>query len=111
MLFQEDGCDFSLSFHLVNDKGNHGEVKPSGRRVEVKGQFNSVFKGDMELELVEVDCNGVSFLTFRHFFTPGIWLKRLEILSEPEVIKKCYGTYRTYHHKPYHMLKIASISK
>jgi hypothetical protein len=24
----------------------------------------------MELELVEVNCNGVSFRTFRHFFTP-----------------------------------------
>ena len=68
MSFQGDGCDFPLSFHLVNDKGNHGEVKPSGRRVEVKGQFNSVFESNMELELIEVDGDGVRFGIFRHFF-------------------------------------------
>jgi hypothetical protein len=70
MSFQRDGCDFPLSFHLVNDKGNHGEVKPSGRRVEVKGQFNSIFEFNMKLELIEVDCDGVRFAIFRHFPIP-----------------------------------------
>jgi hypothetical protein len=68
MSFQGDGCDFSLSFHLVNDKGNHGEVKPSGRRIEMKGQFNSILEGNMKLELIEVDCEGASFGAFRHLF-------------------------------------------
>ena len=85
--FQGDGCDFPLSFHLVNDKGNQGEVKPSGRRVEVKGQFNSVFEFNMEFELIEVNGDGVRFGISRHFFTPGISLKRQEILSGPEVTK------------------------
>ena len=76
MSFQGNGCDFPQSFHLINNKGDYGEVEPSGGRVEMKGQFNSVFEGDMELELVEVNCNGVSFSTFRHFFTLGISLKR-----------------------------------
>jgi len=68
--FQGDGCDFPLSFHLVNDKGYHGEVKAPGGRVEVKGQFNSIFESNMELELIEVDCDGVKFRTFRHFLIP-----------------------------------------
>jgi hypothetical protein len=66
--FQGDGGHFPLSFHLVNDKGNHGEVKPSGRRVEMKGQFNPMFEFNMELELVEVDCDGVNSGISRHFF-------------------------------------------
>jgi len=70
MSFQGNGRDFPQSFHLVNDKGDHGEVEPSGGRVEVKGQFNSVFQGDMELELIEVDCDGVRFCTFPHFSIP-----------------------------------------
>ena len=55
MSFQGNGRDFPQSFHFVNNKGDYREVKPSGGRVEVKNQFNSVFEGDMELELVEVD--------------------------------------------------------
>ena len=70
MSFQGNGCDFPLSFHLVNDKGNHGEVKPSGGRIEMKGQFNSILEGNMKLELIQVDCDGVRFRTFRHFLIP-----------------------------------------
>ena len=55
MSFQGDGCDFPQSFHLVNDKGNHGEVKPSGRRVEMKGQFNSIFDINLEPELIQIN--------------------------------------------------------
>jgi len=55
MSLQGDGCDFPQSFHLVNKKGDYREVEPSGGRIKVKSQFNSVFEGDMELELVEVD--------------------------------------------------------
>jgi hypothetical protein len=89
MSFQGDGCDFLLSFHLVNDQGDHGEVKFSGRRVEMKGQFNPIFEFNVELELIEVDCDGVRFGILRHFFhTPRISLKRQEILSGPQIIKK-----------------------
>jgi hypothetical protein len=34
----------------------------------MKGQFNSIFEFNMELELIEVDRNGVRFGMFRHFF-------------------------------------------
>jgi len=67
---QGNGCHFPLSFHLVDDKRNHGEVKLSGRRVEMKGQFNPILEFNVELELIEVDCDGVRFGIFRHFFTP-----------------------------------------
>ena len=77
---QGDGCYFPLSFHLVNDKSNHGEVKPSGRRVEVKGQFNSIFEFNVELELIEVDGNGARFGIFRTPSSPHNSLKRQEIL-------------------------------
>ena len=70
MSFQGDGCHFPQFFHLVNNKGYHGEVKAPGGRVEVKGQFNSILEFNMELELIEVDCDGVKFRTFRHFFIP-----------------------------------------
>ena len=89
MSFQGDGYDFPLSFHLVNDKGNHGEVKPSGGRVEMKGQFNFVFEFNMELELIEIDCDGMRFGSFPPFFhLLIISLKRQEILLGPEVIEK-----------------------
>ena len=70
MSFQGDGCHFPLSFHLVNNKGYHGEVKAPGGRVEVKGHFNSFLELNMELELIEVDCDGVRFRTFHHFLNP-----------------------------------------
>ena len=68
MSFQEDRCDFPLSFHLVSDKGNHGEVKPSRRRVEMEGQFNSILESNMKLELTQVNCYGASFGIFPHLF-------------------------------------------
>ena len=70
MSFQGDGCNFPQPFHLVDNKGNDGEVKPSGRRVEVEGQFNSFFELNMELELIKIDCDEVRFGVFRHLFTP-----------------------------------------
>jgi len=69
--FQGNGCHFPESFHLVNDKGNHGEVKPSGRRVEMKGQLDSVFESNMELELIEVDGDRMRFGILRHFLIPS----------------------------------------
>jgi hypothetical protein len=33
----------------------------------MKGQFNSIFELNMELELIEIDCDGVSFGVFGHF--------------------------------------------
>ena len=71
MSLQGNGCHFPLSFHLVDDKGNHGEVKFSGRRVEMKGQFNPIFEFNVEFELIQVDCNGVRFGISRHLFIPS----------------------------------------
>jgi len=36
----------------------------------MKGQFNSVFKFNMELELIEVDCDGMRCGISRDFFHP-----------------------------------------
>ena len=88
MSFQRNGCYFPMFFHVINDKSNHGEVKPSGRRVEVKGQFIFVLEDNMKLEVIQVDCDGVRFAIFRHFLIPKISLKRQGILPGPKVIKK-----------------------
>jgi hypothetical protein len=62
----------------------------------------------MELELIEVDCDGVRFGSFRHFPIPQILLKRQEIYQDKKQLKKSDGTYR---HKSYHMPKITSTFK
>ena len=36
----------------------------------MQSQLNSILEGNMKLELVEVDCDGMRFGVFRHFFTP-----------------------------------------
>ncbi len=66
----------SQFYHLVNDKGNHREVKHSRRPVEMKGQFNTILKFSMELELIQLDCDGVRFGICCNFSTPQISLKR-----------------------------------
>ena len=71
----------------------------------MKRQFNSFLEFNMELELIEVDCDGVRFGSFRHFPILQILLKRQEILSAQQIIKKSDGTYRQV---PYHMSKITS---
>ena len=80
MSFHGDGCDFPLFFHLVNDKANYGEVKPTGGRIEMKCQVNSVFEFNMKLELIEINGDGVSSGIFRHFPSPTNSLKREGIL-------------------------------
>ncbi len=65
MPFQWDGSYFSQFFHLVNDKGNQGEVKPSGGRVKTESQFNLVLDANVKLELVQIDSNRPSDL-LRH---------------------------------------------
>jgi len=82
--FQGDGGDFPQLFHLVNNKGDHREVKPSGGRVEVKGQFISILEGDVKLELIQVDCYGVNFSINRHFGPPQNPLIKQEILHGPK---------------------------
>ncbi len=75
----------------------------------MKGQFNPVFKFNMELELIEVDCDGVRSGISRHFSTPLNLIERTrDSYQDQKHLRKCDGTYR---HKPYHMLKIPSISK
>ena len=54
----------------------------------MKSQFNSILEGNMKLELIEVDCDGMRLGIFRQFSPPKISLKRQGILSGPEVIKK-----------------------
>ncbi len=82
MSLQRDGCQFPLSFHLVNDQGDDAEVKPSGGRIEMKSCLDSVFQIDAELELVQIDCDGAGFgvcrrsLPFPMFLTvcfPRYW--------------------------------------
>jgi len=36
----------------------------------MKGQLNSIFEFNVELELIEVDCDGMRVGVFRHFSTP-----------------------------------------
>ncbi len=54
----------------------------------MKGQFNSVFEFNVELELIEVNGDGVRSGIFRHFSTPEISLKKQGILPRPESMKK-----------------------
>jgi hypothetical protein len=44
----------------------------------MEGQFNPIFEPDMELELTEVDGDGVKFGISRHFFTTSNLLKMQE---------------------------------
>ena len=88
MSFQRNGRDFPLSFHLINDKGNNGEVKPSRRRVEVKSQFSSVLEFNVELKLIEIDCDGMSFVVFCHFHIPQKLIERTGDFSRMEIDQK-----------------------
>jgi hypothetical protein len=67
MFFQEGGGDFPLPFHLVNHKGNHGKVKPSRWRIEMKGQVDAI-EGKVKLELIQIDGYGISLSLPRHIF-------------------------------------------
>jgi hypothetical protein len=86
--FHGDGGNFPQFFHLVNNKGDHSEVKLAGGRVEMESQFISILESDMKLELIQVDCYGVGFGIFSHFFISSILLKTKEILAGPEITKK-----------------------
>ena len=81
MPLEGDGCQFPLSFHLVNDQGDDAEIKSSGGRIEMKSRFDSVFQIDAELKLVQVDCDGAGFGSFRHCLLSPILLRKQEILS------------------------------
>ena len=58
MLPEGNGFDFPQFFHLVDDQGNHGEIKSSGRGVEMKGQLSFVVEMKMKLEFIQVNLNG-----------------------------------------------------
>ena len=66
MSLQGDGCQFPLSFHLVNDQGDDAEVKSSRGRIEMKSRLDSVFQIDAELKLVQIDGDGAGFGVCRH---------------------------------------------
>ena len=55
MSFNGYGGDFSLSFHLINDKRYDREIKPSRRRVEMKSQYSFIFETNMDFEFIQVD--------------------------------------------------------
>ena len=60
MVLERNGFGFPQSFHLVDDQGDHGEIKSSGRRVEMKGYLGFVLEMKMELEFIEVNLVGRS---------------------------------------------------
>ena len=60
MFPEGDGSYFPRSFHLADDKGDHGEIEPSGRGVEMKGQTRFVLEMKMEFEFIQVNLNGRS---------------------------------------------------
>ncbi len=92
MFLQGDGCDFPLSFHFVNNQGNHGKVKPTGRRVEIKGQFTPVLEGNMKLKLIQIDCYGMSFGVFPHLFSsPKSYWNNRSFYRKWKFFKKCHG--------------------
>jgi len=66
VMFEGNGCDFSKSFHLINDKRYDREIKPSRWRVEMKSQCSSVFEANMEFKFIQVDSHDV-FGCFVHF--------------------------------------------
>ena len=75
----------------------------------MKGQFNPVSEFNMELELIEVDGDGMRFGIFRQFSTTQNLIENTgDFYQDRKQLKKCDGTYR---HKPYHKHKMASISK
>jgi hypothetical protein len=45
-------------FHLIHNKGHHGEIRTAGGSVEVKAQLASVCEIQMQLETVQVDLDG-----------------------------------------------------
>ena len=74
MCLQGDGCDFPLSFHLIDDKGDDCKVKHPRGRIEMEGQFGFMFEMDVEFELIEVDFDGPLGFFF-HFVTHDRLLK------------------------------------
>ena len=72
MFLERNGLDFPQFLHLVDDQGDHGEIKASGRGVEMKGELSSALEMKMEHELVQVNLDGRSRIS-DHFFptAPG----------------------------------------
>ena len=67
MPLQRDVLDLPRFFHLVHEKSNQGDVKPSRGRVKENGQLNPLFNSDTELELIEVYGDGRNCRDFQHF--------------------------------------------
>ncbi len=70
MFLERDGLDFSRFFHLVDDQGDHGEIKASGRRVEMEGELRSALEMQMELEFIQVNLEGRLRIS-NHFYPHG----------------------------------------
>ena len=75
----------------------------------MKGQFNSILEVNMELELIQIDCDGMGLAIFRHFFIPSNLIEKTgDFVRTENNAKKSDGSNRQ---EPYHMLKIASSFK
>jgi hypothetical protein len=57
VFLERDGFDFPQFFHLVDDQGDHGEIKTSGRGVEIKGELSSALELKMEHEFIKVNLD------------------------------------------------------
>ena len=60
MLLERDEFDLPQFFHLIDDQGNHGEIKTSGRGVEMQAELRSALEMKMELEFIQVNLDGRS---------------------------------------------------
>ena len=50
--------NFPCLFHLVDDQGDQGKIKSSGRGIKMEGQWGFIFKMKMELEFIQVNLDG-----------------------------------------------------
>ena len=66
MLLERNGSDFPQYFHLIDDHGNQGKVKPSGGGIEMEGQFNLILDVNGELEFIQVDFDRLLDLLDHH---------------------------------------------
>jgi hypothetical protein len=73
MILEGDGFDLAEFFHLVNDQGDDGEIKSSGRGIEMEGQLKFLLEVKMELEFIQVNLYGI----FNHFAAVQIHWKIL----------------------------------
>jgi hypothetical protein len=70
VFLERNGFDFPQFFHLVDDQGDHGEIKTSGRGVEMQGELRSALEMKVELEFIQVNLEGRVRIS-NHFYPCG----------------------------------------